>query len=414
MATYTPNFNLSRPDDGDTFQATIQAYKNNLDTIDNNLGGGGSGGHTIYDENGTALTQESGLQFTGSVSVTDDNINGRTVVNIGGGGSLNIGVYVDPTQIIASGTWNTSFSYTATTDCFVFLDGDLDNSHYAVYIDGVKIFDLGSAMYTEHMSLFPLRKGQVMTATKATTYALNFVVYGALQGTNGIFAPVIYSDVERVIGTWRDNKPLYERTFSLGALPNNAIKTVAHGIANIDTIFVSDSFFINPSGGSSYLNFTNDTTSGQIEIIVDKTNFEIWAGSNRTTWNGYATVRYTKTTDSAGAGNWNTDGVPTHHYSTSEQVVGTWIDGKPLYEITLTGSTGASINTYKTIGQIQNLESIAQAYGYVKATYYEPIPKPNLTIHISYGNGDVNTYFTSNSYQNKPVTITVQYTKTTD
>ena len=108
---------------------------------------------------------------------------------------------------------------------------------------------------------------------------------------------VHYSENEQVIGTWINGKPLYECTLTLGALPNNAIKTVPHGIANVDLIFVSDSFFQTGAGASSYLNFTNDTTAGQIEILVNKTNVEIWAGTDRTSWNGYATVRYTKTTD---------------------------------------------------------------------------------------------------------------------
>ena len=106
-----------------------------------------------------------------------------------------------------------------------------------------------------------------------------------------------YSTTERLIGTWIDGKPLYERTLSLGALPNNAIKTVAHNIANVDLIFVSDSFFQTGAKASSYLNFPNNSLAGQIEIVVDPTNVEIWAGNDRTSWIGYATVRYTKTTD---------------------------------------------------------------------------------------------------------------------
>ena len=44
----------------------------------------------------------------------------------------------------------------------------------------------------------------------------------------------------------------------------------------------------------------------------------------------------------------SSDGSSGHNYSTQEQVVGTWIDGKPLYEITLDfGSISA--NSAKTI-----------------------------------------------------------------
>lgn len=87
MATYTPNYNLSKPENTDTQSSFISDYRDNMDIIDANLGGG----HTIYDPNGTQMAQESGLQFTGGVTVTDDNVNGVTVVNVtgGGGGSVN-------------------------------------------------------------------------------------------------------------------------------------------------------------------------------------------------------------------------------------------------------------------------------------------------------------------------------------
>ena len=44
-----------------------------------NQGGGGSGGHTIEDADGIAMTQRAGLQFVG-FEVSDDAVNQRTVV----------------------------------------------------------------------------------------------------------------------------------------------------------------------------------------------------------------------------------------------------------------------------------------------------------------------------------------------
>lgn len=62
---------------------------NTLDTTDKTIIGaineaaqsGGSGGHTILDDNGTALTQEDNLQFVGVYS-EDDSVNDTTKVNI--------------------------------------------------------------------------------------------------------------------------------------------------------------------------------------------------------------------------------------------------------------------------------------------------------------------------------------------
>lgn len=83
MATYTTNYNLEKPDSTDDFKDFRASYNDNMDIIDQNLGGGGgSGGHTILDPSGASMPQEDDLQFTGKVTVTDDNANQKTVVDI--------------------------------------------------------------------------------------------------------------------------------------------------------------------------------------------------------------------------------------------------------------------------------------------------------------------------------------------
>lgn len=99
MGTYTPNLNLYKPDASDPFGEFREKFNDNMDILDNG-GGGGSGGHTIYDPNGNALAQENGLQFTGNVSVSDDSGNGRTVVDILGGGGDVMDVEVNGTSVV--------------------------------------------------------------------------------------------------------------------------------------------------------------------------------------------------------------------------------------------------------------------------------------------------------------------------
>lgn len=439
MATYTPILNLYMPDGTDDFGEFREEHNDNMVKIENAIsGGGGSGGHTIVDPDGNSLPQEDELQFTGAVSVTDDNVNGRTVVNVSGGSNLILDAQIYTAEEKQVGVWtNRKPLYKKTWELTV------PNASGAYYFNEPTP-NLEDVVHTEYTLWGLGERGDVPWYNPATilfseqtdtgiefyfasnNYAGNKIYYTSYYtkttdtaGSGGYeaygFSPVIYSDVERVIGVWRDNKPLYqktyhfnslvtlnsntwfdtgfkisdsvivgnsvafrddnivgqsfpviasadigtnqaiellqtrnssitisgftiqytkttdvagsgdyntygvptvhystseqvigtwitgkplyERTFSLGALPNNAIKTVAHGIANVDLIFIADSFFQTGAGVSSYLNFTNDSTAGQIEIIVDRTNFEIWAGSDRTSWNGYATVRYTKSTD---------------------------------------------------------------------------------------------------------------------
>ncbi len=66
---------ISSPSDGQTlkYDAVSQKWVNAND----------AGGHTIEDPSGTDMTQRANLQFTGDgVSVTDDAVNGKTIVDI--------------------------------------------------------------------------------------------------------------------------------------------------------------------------------------------------------------------------------------------------------------------------------------------------------------------------------------------
>ena len=112
------------------------------------------------------------------------------------------------------------------------------------------------------------------------------------------------------------------------------------------------------------------------------------------------------------------------NYSTDEQVVGTWIDGKPVYQksfaTTLTDhdqtdiSMGASIDKYIDINVIQ-----------YSSGYFRPLTliTNDFTkyIKVSAANNDAGQYAntlyirnTEPNYYNTNVIATVQYTKTTD
>jgi hypothetical protein len=81
MSTLTPNYGLIVPEATDTVEQVRADYATNLGKIDN-IGGGGSGGHTIVDESGVNLPSESKLQFTDGLQAVDDNVNGKTVVSL--------------------------------------------------------------------------------------------------------------------------------------------------------------------------------------------------------------------------------------------------------------------------------------------------------------------------------------------
>ncbi len=108
----------------------------------------------------------------------------------------------------------------------------------------------------------------------------------------------IYSYEERLVGTWVDGKPLYEKTVNFGALPNATTKEVPHGIENADVIWIHDGFSQTSTGEFAQLNAMGTNSLSQVIIfMVDHTKIISITGTNRLGYKSYVTLRYTKTTD---------------------------------------------------------------------------------------------------------------------
>lgn len=146
----------------------------------------------------------------------------------------------------------------------------------------------------------------------------------------------IYSTTEKVVGKWTDGRPLYQKTFS-GTLP-----TFTNGTATtVDITTLATSIKVVNMFGFAYkdsyqkrslIDFDPDTKYGSSLFINSsqavklKCNWDAFSGHTY-----YVTIQYTKTSDSTSSYNLAN---PTD-YSTSEKEVGTWIDGKPLYQKTI-------------------------------------------------------------------------------
>lgn len=426
MATHTPNLNLYMPDSTDDFGEFRAEHNDNMVKIDNAIGGGGgSGGHTIVNPSGTDMPAEGKLQFTGGVTVTDDSVNGKTVVDISGGGGNVYGAFIDTNRLLVSKTtFRGSMSYTATEDCFVvFYIVPTLNDTTRIKIDGNDVSDWWRGTLITDTALIPVKKGQVLSVTNAnTSYDSSYFVYGTTQGTNGIFTPIIYSDTERVVGVWRDNKPLYQKTVYAGSLNAGSGVSLAHGIANIDTIANYEGIGFNTVESRwNTLPRVDDDVTYQRGLAVGSSNIVIWGAGNTQAMNNVSvTIWYTKTTDVAGSGNWNTDGVPTVHYSTTEQVIGTWENGKPLYarlinpNITANATASGDIK-YGSFALSNFIADVDMAWIDTGMSYYEAsgATRGFMSAWYQKDNGliTITTLFERN---NVPATIAIKYTKSTD
>lgn len=105
-------------------------------------------------------------------------------------------------------------------------------------------------------------------------------------------------------------------------------------------------------------------------------------------------------------------------YSTTEQVIGTWTDGKPLYQISIIYTSGITIGSYGHV--TLPADSVVRDYfGVIYRNNYKSVDKFNGYIN----NGDIFCsirsgnleYYISNIFSGiEELDFTVQYTKTTD
>lgn len=279
MATYTPNYNLEKPDGSDQFGDFRTSYNSNMDIIDANLGGGGGGGgHTIVDPNGNTMPNRSKLKFTGSVSVTDDSANNQTVVDITGGGGelyLNNGLIGSDSGVYV--TCN--------------LDKTLENGFYLV-----RVFDSSNSAV-----------GFYEMKWEGTSQTLSVFSSGQLLITSTTAGLTYYS------GAWRN---IYCDILSLGGSGGGSGDTVSwtqiqatgEKIAEItingtttDVLIPFEAKIIVTTttgltvtatkGGTTYT--ATETSTGVYEVTVDsKGTWTVTDGTNTTTVNVTAQTTY--------------------------------------------------------------------------------------------------------------------------
>lgn len=241
---------------------------------------------------------EANPQDTPSDTLSTIGIDGVVYeIESGGGGS---DVVVDPT--ITSGTKIADIT----------VDGDT-SSLYAPEV---------SLTYAEYMALTEQEKNN------GTTYYITDMDAGSIN----IFTPVIYSQQEREIGVWIDNKPLYQKTLVYNNITKGRVDNLPHNISNIDRIVYNDWVFLSTQNHQSVTGFENTSNNYWAAIFsIGDIGISYRIGTDWAVDTLIVNVKYTKTTDVAGSGSYNTLGVPTVHYLQGESVIGTWVDGKTLY-----------------------------------------------------------------------------------
>lgn len=141
-----------------------------------------------------------------------------------------------------------------------------------------------------------------------------------------------------------------------------------------------------------------------------------------TVYNGTLTIQQNGTTVDTFTANSSTDKTVNieNTYSTTEQAIGTWVDGRTVYRKVITGTTGSG-NIEDVRHGITNFGTVINIYGYIHSSNGEgqPIQRvvPDNIASYGIGVGDINAtrivfQHPASNYKSRPYAIVMEYIKT--
>ena len=296
-------------------------------TIALDAGGGGSGGHTILDDEGTSLTQRNDLQFKGAYSV-DNSTDQITEVNV---------------------------------------VREMTKAEFDLLTDDEKVGIINvtdeSGSADRNYSETTLWSGSETTTTSGTQITLS-------DNISNYDEIVIYANA--------NNSTDYG---SVRFLVSNL---------TIGELYIQDIYAPNNCG--VYFVYDTDTT-----ITI-----KALASARPMTYTKVVGIKYGNGTQTF------------HNYSTAEHTVGTWIDGKTVYEKTFTVSN-VTISTYdwQNIEQIADIDKLVSTDGVVTIQYNGQQTGVGSYFNVSVdSSGYVRFFCTTWNNENADVIVTIRYTKT--
>lgn len=213
---------------------------------------------------------------------------GTATRNTGSGG--NVGTHQDGSRIpIEVGN---------TTNNRLEIRGVVDGSNNIAIKDGDRIYTYSDVTSPQKItftngSTSAMSSGNVYATTRPTnTSVLQCIAYKDIHSN-----PMNdYSTNEKVVGTWIDGKPIYQKTIDCGALPNATTKTVDTNITNANQL-IDWTGCVGNTGKMVLPRIFKDNADVMVTFSGDLSHMVIKTESNRSSLNAYITVQYTKTTD---------------------------------------------------------------------------------------------------------------------
>lgn len=145
--------------------------------------------------------------------------------------------------------------------------------------------------------------GSDVTITPALESGTKIADYTIGEDEGALYAPTPepafdYSETETEIGTWIDGRPLYRKTYAVGDMPNNTTKSVA--TLTVEQVKQLYGVCVAKAEGSidmRPLPMVDSTGSNNIRVDVTSSVLQIISHADWSSYTGYLTIVYTKSTD---------------------------------------------------------------------------------------------------------------------
>lgn len=155
-----------------------------------------------------------------------------------------------------------------------------------------------------------------------------------------------YSTDEKVVGVWTDGRPLYQKTYSL-TTPSTTADTII-GSLDSSCIVREMTGFVENAGAYLPIMFKyGDDSNNYIIIYISATNVRCKVASGYTSKPVHLTVKYTKTTDTAGSAT-ATPGAYDINFPNTWPANTEIYFGNGMYGYRATGSTAITSGTVKS------------------------------------------------------------------
>lgn len=214
-----------------------------------------------------------------------------------------------------------------------------------------------------------------------------------------------YSTEEQLTGKrWIDGKPIYQKSYFITdtkILTTSWIQIIQI-LEDVDVLLDSIIYDPNYNNNMYLIRYKEGYLEGYAPINT--------LGINK---NSYITIQYTKTTDTELSPVSLPKIKSTHNYSTEEQIVGTWIDGKPIYEKTYILNNKSLLKGNNIFDTIENVKIIISK-GRIN-DYSLPYGDGGEYVMIVSSNNEIGLWSNNGFYgQTVNIILTINYIKTTD